>query len=191
MLVLGIDVGTTGTKSVVANAQGKILAGAYKEYELKSEPDGRVSQNAEDWYDAIVKTVRELGKECDLSEVGAIGLSTQGASMLATDKDGTPLCDVITWMDSRAKKEVAYLDEKIGTEKIYEKCGWPLSPLNPRICKPPSDGTICCRPDKRRNKTDFQYQNGRLGRGDFERRRSFKRKNARGASRGSKNRKSH
>lgn len=128
MLVLGIDVGTTGTKSVVANAQGKILAGAYKEYELKSEPDGRVSQNAEDWYDAIVTTVRELGKECDLSEVGAIGLSTQGASMLATDKDGTPLCDVITWMDSRAKKEVAYLDEKIGTEKIYEKCGWPLSP---------------------------------------------------------------
>ena len=37
MLVIGLDVGTTGTKAVIADEKGKILAGAYKEYELISE----------------------------------------------------------------------------------------------------------------------------------------------------------
>lgn len=128
MLVIGTDVGTTGTKSVLANEKGEIIAGAYKEYELKSSDGGFVSQNAEDWWDAVVYTISELGKKHDLSEVCAISLSTQGASMLATDKCGKPLCDVITWMDARAVNEVEYLDQKIGTERIYEKCGWALSP---------------------------------------------------------------
>lgn len=128
MLVIGIDVGTTGTKSVVVNAGGKILAGAYKEYELKSADGGIVAQNANDWWDAIVTTVNALSEKTDLSDVTAIGLSTQGASMLAADENGEPLCDVITWMDSRAICEVGYLDKTIGKEKIYEKCGWPLTP---------------------------------------------------------------
>ncbi len=128
MLVIGIDVGTTGTKSVLANSEGAVLAGAYREYELKSTDGGFVTQNAEDWWCAVVETVREIGEKHDLSDVSAIGISTQGASMLAVDEKGTPLCDVMTWMDSRASSEVEYLDKKIGAERIYEKCGWQLSP---------------------------------------------------------------
>ncbi len=132
MLVIGLDVGTTGTKAVIADEKGKILAGAYKEYELISEGGGRVSQNANDWWEAVVSTikcsVKELSEKGISEEISAIGISTQGASMLACDGKGNPLCDVITWMDSRAAEEVSYLDKAIGKEKIYEKCGWPLTP---------------------------------------------------------------
>ena len=130
MLVIGLDVGTTGTKAVVADESGKILAGAYKEYELASSEGGAwVSQNADDWWDAVVCTVRgALEKISDKNDVAAIGISTQGASMLAVDEDGRPLCEVITWMDSRAARETEYLSEKIGSEAIYKKCGWPLTP---------------------------------------------------------------
>lgn len=130
MLVIGLDVGTTGTKAVVADETGKILAGAYKEYELTSSEGGAwVSQSADDWWDAVVCTVREsLEKIPNKDEVTAIGISTQGASMLAVDEKGRPLSEVITWMDSRAVAEVAFLDEKIGSETIYQKCGWPLTP---------------------------------------------------------------
>lgn len=127
MLVIGIDVGTTGTKSILANGEGAVLAGAYREYELKSADDGKVTQNAEDWWRAIVETVREIGEKHDLSDVTAIGISTQGASMLAVDKEGRPLCDVMTWMDSRASKEVEYLEKTVTSAAIYEKCGWNLT----------------------------------------------------------------
>lgn len=129
MLVIGLDVGTTGTKAVIADEKGRILAGAYKEYELISEGGGRVSQNANDWWDAVVYTVRDvLGQTGKASEIAAIGISTQGASMLAADENGAPLCNVITWMDSRCSEECRYLDKEVGKERIYEKCGWPLSP---------------------------------------------------------------
>jgi len=127
MLVIGLDVGTTGTKALVIDEAGRVLSGAYREYELKSD-GARVSQNADDWWDAVKYTVREAASKVDRAKIAAVSLSTQGASMLATDADGRPLCDVITWMDSRAAREVEYLDGAIGTETIYKKCGWPLTP---------------------------------------------------------------
>ena len=128
MLVIGLDVGTTGTKALVVDGAGRTIASAYREYELKSFDGGIVSQNAGDWWDAVVYTVSAVAKQVFPEKIGAIGLSTQGASMLATDRDGKPLCDVMTWMDSRAAKEVEALDCAIGAEEIYRKCGWPLTP---------------------------------------------------------------
>lgn len=128
MLVIGLDIGTTGTKAVVADENGRILAGAYKEYELITGGGGIVSQSAEDWWDAVVYTIKHACEGIDKSDIAAIGLSTQGASMLACDGNGKALCDVITWMDSRAAEEVKYLDGAVGGERIYKKCGWPLTP---------------------------------------------------------------
>ncbi len=128
MLVIGLDVGTTGTKALVVDDSGRTLASAYREYELKSSDGGVVSQRADDWWDAVVYTVKTVSQKVFPEKISAVALSTQGASMLATDRDGAPLCDVMTWMDSRAAEEVRELDASVGTEAIYEKCGWPLTP---------------------------------------------------------------
>ena len=128
MLVIGLDVGTTGTKALVVDEAGRTLSSAYREYELKSSDGGAVSQRADDWWDAVVYTVKKAAEAVSPEKISAIGLSTQGASMLATDSDGKPLCEVMTWMDSRAAKETEALDRSVGTERIYEKCGWPLTP---------------------------------------------------------------
>ena len=128
MLVIGLDVGTTGTKALVVDDAGRTLASAYREYELKSSDGGAVSQNAGDWWDAVVYTVKTAAQKVFPEKISAIALSTQGASMLATDGEGNPLCEVMTWMDSRASKEVEKLEASIGTEEIYKKCGWPLTP---------------------------------------------------------------
>ena len=65
MYVLGIDVGTTGTKTVVLDKDGKIHGIAYKDYPITSAPGGISEQSAEDWWDAVVYTVRESTKEID------------------------------------------------------------------------------------------------------------------------------
>lgn len=128
MLVIGLDVGTTGTKAVVADENGTILAGGYREYELITREGGIVAQNAEDWWDAVVSSVRKATADIDKSDIRAIGISTQGASMLAAGNNGEALSEVITWMDNRATKETAVLDAKLGTDVIYKKCGWRLTP---------------------------------------------------------------
>ncbi len=127
MLVIGLDVGTTGTKAIVVDEKGTVLSSGYQGYALISR-EGCVTQNAEDWWDAAVCAIRTALQSVNASDVRAIGISTQGASMLAARRDGTPLSSVITWMDTRAKKEAAVLSETIGKEAVYRKCGWLPNP---------------------------------------------------------------
>ncbi len=129
MLVIGLDVGTTGTKAVVVDESGRVLGGGYKEYGLVSVY-GRVTQNANDWWDAAKFAIREAVKAIDdPSEIKAISLSTQGSSMVPVNEAGEPIYDVITWMDTRSKQEAEELAAAVGAEKIYRKCGWQVSPV--------------------------------------------------------------
>ena len=130
--VIGLDVGTTGTKAVVCDEEGKIYAKGYKEYDLIFGEGGRVAQRAEDWYDAACFAVRYAVENSgvDSSLIEAISLSTQGASMLAVDKDFGSLCEVITWMDKSTGAEVEELISEFGEESLYRKAGWPLSCCN-------------------------------------------------------------
>jgi len=128
MLVLGLDVGTTGTKAVVVDEKGNVLSGGYREYALKSE-GGRVTQSADDWWSAAVGAVNESIKCVDAAKIGAISLSTQGASMLCINDKGEPISEVITWMDTRSKAEAEALSNAIGKEEIYKKSGWLPSPV--------------------------------------------------------------
>lgn len=128
MLVIGLDVGTTGTKAVVVDENGKVLGGGYKEYGLVSVY-GRVTQNACDWWDAAKFAITEAVKSVDASEIKAISLSTQGSSMVPVNAEGEPIYDVITWMDTRSKQEAEELANAVGAEKIYRKCGWQVSPV--------------------------------------------------------------
>ncbi len=129
MLVIGLDVGTTGTKAVVVNERGEVLSGGYNEYGLVSVY-GRVTQNANDWWNAACTAIKEAVQKIeDPSEITAISLSTQGSSMVPVDEKGEPIYDVITWMDTRSKSEADELSAAIGAEKIYRKCGWQVSPV--------------------------------------------------------------
>ena len=131
MLFLGIDAGTTGTKALVLDAQGRTLGKGYQEYELFPSAGGRVEQRAEDWWNAVVYAVSPavsyLSSE-QKKKIVSLSLSTQGASMLAVDKDFVPLGPVITWMDNRASKEADWLEQQVGGETIYRKSGWGLGP---------------------------------------------------------------
>lgn len=127
MYIIGLDVGTTGTKALALDEKSSVLGSGYKEYRLVS--DGvRVTQNSADWWDAAVYAVREATKELDKEKFVALSMSTQAASMLAVDEKGESISDVITWMDSRAKAEADELAARFGAEEIYRKSGWLPNP---------------------------------------------------------------
>ncbi len=127
MIVIGLDIGTTGTKALAIDERGTILGRGYREYGLHAGAAGEVTQDAEDWWEAVVAAVRAAISGLDASSVTAMGLSTQGASMLAVDPNGRPLCPAITWMDRRAGREAVLLGERLGEESFYQKSGWALS----------------------------------------------------------------
>lgn len=126
MIVLGIDVGTTGTKTIAVDESGRCIGRGYREYELITAAGGMVEQDADDWIRAIIETVRKAAEGLDISEIKAISLSTQGATMTAVGEDFKPLLPALTWMDNRAQDEVEFLRQAVGEDYVYHSTGWGL-----------------------------------------------------------------
>lgn len=123
--VIGLDVGTTGTKAAVCDPQGRVLGKAYCEYDLHFTKDGGVEQNAADWIGAVRTTVREAvaASGATPDSIAAISLSTQGGSVWARGEHGEALTPVMTWMDGRAHAEADDLRMLAG-ERLYRASGW-------------------------------------------------------------------
>ena len=127
--LIGIDVGTTGTKSMLFSETGRIIAHAYAEYPCQTPGTGMVEQNAEDWWRAVVKTVRAITADPQTAKnVAAISLSLQGGTLVPVDRQCRPLHPAIVWSDKRCLRQRQDFANAFGTDYIYEKTGWHLSP---------------------------------------------------------------
>lgn len=128
MYLLGIDIGTTGTKTVLINDKGIKLKSHYKSYDLIKSFNKVVEQKASDWWDALVLTVKECTNEIpDKKNIVALSISSQGGSLVPVDKNGDPLSNVIVWMDMRGVKQQRDLLKLHSDEFYYKKTGWKLS----------------------------------------------------------------
>lgn len=128
MYVLGIDVGTTGTKALLLDKDGMIVEKGYKGYKLYSDMDN-VEQFAEDWWDACIFAVKACLSKVDVHKVKAISLSTQGASTVAVDGGGKTIGRALTWLDARSVNEEKKLRRIVGDDYIYKATGWRITPM--------------------------------------------------------------
>ena len=125
--LIGIDVGTTGTKSMLLREDGRVLAHAYSGYPLKTPASGLSEQDAEDWWRALRQTVRELVEETGLgAEVTALSLSTQGGTLVPVDEKGAPVRPAIVWNDRRCVTQRDDFAERLGEDRMYLATGWRL-----------------------------------------------------------------
>lgn len=123
MYVIGIDVGTSGTKAVLLDKDGTAVGQGQQGYGLFTSGN-RVEQDAEDWWRAAIAAVRQATSGVEPKQIEAIGLSTQGASMVALDAEGQPLGRAITWLDGRSAEEAELLQRELGGDIIYRTTGW-------------------------------------------------------------------
>lgn len=124
---LGIDVGTTGTKTILFSREGKAISHAYRSYPLFNPKLNHSEQDANDWWRAITETVREVCDGINTAEVASISLSTQGGTVVPVDSSGSPIRLAIVWNDHRFTEErEKYLEELGAPETLYEKSGWKL-----------------------------------------------------------------
>ncbi|MFN0020630.1 MAG: xylulokinase [Pirellulaceae bacterium] len=116
---LGIDVGTSGTKTLVMNKRGEILAEATKKYPLHSPKPLWTEQDPDDWWKATVATVRAVMKKARLkpADVKAIGLSGQMHGSVFLDKDNRVIRNALLWNDQRTEAECTEIESRAGGRK--------------------------------------------------------------------------
>jgi len=120
---LGIDIGTSGTKTLLIDRSGKVLAEANAEYPMHQPKPGWTEQSPEDWWNAVVKTVREVIAKGNLApgDVKAIGLSGQMHGSVFLDKHDNVIRPALLWNDQRTAAECDEITTKAGGRKSLIK----------------------------------------------------------------------
>jgi xylulokinase len=123
MWFLGMDVGTSGTRAVLVDEQGRIVSSASEEHApFRTEHPGWAEQDPEDWWRAAQTAIRgALAAAPQPHEpVGGVGLTGQMHGAVLLDKSGTVLRPSLIWCDTRTQPECDWLTETIGYERLIE-----------------------------------------------------------------------
>ena len=116
---LGIDIGTSGTKTVAMREDGTILASSTFEYPLECPRPGWSQQNPDDWWEASVKGVRAVLKAGQIkpNSVKGIGLSGQMHGSVFLDRSHRVIRPALLWNDQRTVAECEQIESKAGGRK--------------------------------------------------------------------------
>ena len=88
--VLGVDLGTSGTKTVLFNEEGTAVASSLMEYPLYQPENGWAEQEPEDWWQAARDTIKAVMQKSGVSptDVACLGISGQMHGLVMTDEEG-------------------------------------------------------------------------------------------------------
>lgn len=114
--LMGIDLGTSGTKTVLFDEKGGAIASATVEYPLIQPENAWAEQDPNLWWSAVKETIVSVLGQSKISgdQVAGVGISGQMHGLVLVDEAGTPLCNSILWCDGRTGKECEEITEKIG-----------------------------------------------------------------------------
>lgn len=118
--VLGIDLGTSGTKTVLFDQEGRGVCSSTVEYPMAQPQNGWAEQDPADWWHAAVSTIRTVLEKSgvDKKDVVSLGISGQMHGLVMLDKDGHVLRPSIIWCDQRTQAECDEIHEKVGRDKL-------------------------------------------------------------------------
>jgi xylulokinase len=135
MSIMGIDIGTTGTKAIVFSEDGKILAQAYDEYDLVFPKPNWVEFDVKVMWEKVFDVIKRVNSNDIVKKdpVSALSVSTVAESFTPINKKGEPLYNTIYSTDARSIRELEYIYTRISREKLYDVTGYPpgfIAPLN-------------------------------------------------------------
>lgn len=113
---IGIDIGTSGTKSLLIDEKGTIHAEAAAEYEVHIPKPMWTEQDPEVWWQATIKTVRSVVKQAKIkaADVKAIGLSGQMHGSVFLDAKKNVIRRALLWNDQRTAAECDEITKRAG-----------------------------------------------------------------------------
>lgn len=123
--ILAHDLGTSGNKATLFSENGALIGSEVFSYDTHYFNDTWVEQNADDWWNAVCITSRNLVASTGIaaSDIGAVSFSGQMMGCLPVDKKGKPLRPSIIWADQRAQKQTRQIEEHISQWDFYHIVG--------------------------------------------------------------------
>lgn len=120
--LLGIDVGTTGTKTLLIQDDGKVVASASEEYPLHTPQPNWSEQDPADWWRAVCGSVRAVLDKVPgaATHIAGIGLSGQMHGAVFLDQDHQVIRPAILWNDQRTGEECVEITSRVGAARLME-----------------------------------------------------------------------
>jgi gluconokinase len=133
--IIGVDIGTTHTKAVLVNTEGKVLEEIKAGYPTFQPLPGYSEQNPEAILNAVMEVLQKAvaavaGKE----KILCVCLSAAMHSIMAVNTKGGPLTPLLTWADTRSNHYAGILEQTARGKRLYEQTGTPIHPMSP-LCK--------------------------------------------------------
>lgn len=124
--VMGVDLGTSGTKAALYHIDGRLMAEASLEVPLYYPRPGVVEQENDDFYRTAAQTVRNCIENSGVApaEIAAIAFDSQMAGVGAVDEDYRPAIRFDSWLDMRCQPFIEWMDKEAG-EKVTDLTGCP------------------------------------------------------------------
>ena len=119
-LYLGIDLGTSAVKILLVDEDGKVIRTESREYPLVFPNPGWSEQEPEDWWKAVIDGVKAIMRGIDPGLVDGIGCGGQMHGLVILDSDDNVIRPAILWNDGRTFREVDYLNNVIGKQRLSE-----------------------------------------------------------------------
>jgi xylulokinase len=119
--VLGIDVGTSGTRAVLVDRLGAIAASATSEHVPFASPQtGWAEQDPHDWWKAAGSAIRQVLGDAGNPNVICVGLAGQMHGAVLLDENDQVLRPALIWCDQRTQAQCNWLNSKLGAQRIIE-----------------------------------------------------------------------
>ena len=110
LLILAYDIGTTGVKTCLFDVSNeiKMVGSASCGYGLYTFPNGGAEQHADEWWDGMCRSTREMlaSASIDPSEIKGISFCSQMQGLVLVDREGVPVRHPMSYMDQRASKQI-------------------------------------------------------------------------------------
>ena len=132
--IIGIDIGTSNTKAVAFGMAGEIFANASVSYGAIQSAPGYHEQDPDIFFKAVMSTLEEVVQKNKGNVLTGISFSSAMHGLMAVDKKGKPITNIITWADLRSKEQAQKLKASPAGARIYQYTGTPIHPMSP-LCK--------------------------------------------------------
>jgi gluconokinase len=132
--LIGIDIGTTNTKAVAYNNEGVVLGSSNRTYSVIFPQEGFHELDPRELLEAALEVMAEVISENKEHDLTAVCFSAAMHGLIAVDKDGEPLTNMITWADLRSSEYAVRLKQSPIANKLYERTGTPIHAMSP-LCK--------------------------------------------------------
>ena len=126
--LLGLDMGSTNTKAIAIDLQGRQIAYASRKTLTFSSKPGYFEYDLEQMWQNVLNCIKEVVNQLEEYCICAIGVSSLGETNVLIDRDGKPLHRAIAWFDQRAVSQTKRIAQSISGLEVHRITGQHLSP---------------------------------------------------------------